>query len=119
MTVASTPSDAHSADSSSHFSGGTARTIRSWASEIQISVYDKPFVLQRRAVQPDLGADLLAHLAHGAGEAAGAAVGHGVVQAAVAGGQQHVQHHLLGDRVADLHRAAGDASRSGWSVRPS
>ena len=29
---------AHRAVSSSHFSGGTARTIRSWASEIQISV---------------------------------------------------------------------------------
>ena len=30
-------------------------------------------------------------------------------QAAVAGLEDHVEHHLLGDRVADLDRAAGDA----------
>ena len=41
------------------FSGGTARTIRSWASEIQISVYESPCVLERRAVEVDLGADRL------------------------------------------------------------
>ena len=32
----------------------------------------------------------------------------GRVQPAVAGRQQHVEHHLLGDRVADLHGAAGE-----------
>ena len=42
-------------------------------------------VLERHAVEVDLGAELLAHLADGAGEAAGAAVGDGGVQAAVAG----------------------------------
>ena len=41
-TVASTPSLRHSASSSSHFDSGTLSTIRSWASEIQISVYDSP-----------------------------------------------------------------------------
>ncbi len=65
-------------------------------------------VLQRHAIQPDLGADLLAHLAHGAGKPAGAAVGHGVVEVAVAGGQEDVQEHFFGDGVADLHGAAGD-----------
>ena len=42
------------------------------------------------------------------GEAAGAAIGDGVVQAAIAGLQQHVEHHLFGDGVADLHGAAGE-----------
>ena len=37
-SVASTPSLSHKSLSAGHFSGGTARTIRSWASEIQISV---------------------------------------------------------------------------------
>ena len=66
-------------------------------------------VFHRRAFQPHLGADLLAHLAHGAGESAGPAVGDGVKQAAIAGLQNHVDDHLFGDRVADLHRAAREA----------
>ncbi len=37
-TVASTPSELQSASSSGQRSSATARTIRSWASEIQISV---------------------------------------------------------------------------------
>ena len=44
-SVASTCSAAQSALSAGHFSGGTARTIRSWASEIQISVYESPSYL--------------------------------------------------------------------------
>ena len=68
----------------------------------------KAGVFQRHAVQPDLGPDLLAHLAHGAGKTAGAAVGHRRVQPSIAGGQEHVQDHLLRDGVADLHRAAGN-----------
>ena len=44
----------------------------------------EPFVFQRHAIELDLGADMLAHFAHGAGEAAGAAIGDGVVQPAVA-----------------------------------
>ena len=43
--VASTSSLAQSACSSGHFAGGTARTIRSCASVIQISVYDRPSYL--------------------------------------------------------------------------
>ena len=70
----------------------------------------KPFVFQRHAFRVDLGADLFAHFADGAGQSAGAAIGHGGVQPAVAGGQQHVEHHLLGDGVADLHRAAETVS---------
>ena len=69
----------------------------------------QPFVLERNAVEPDFGADLFAHLADGAGKAAGAAIGDGVIQPAVARGQDHVEHHLLGDGVADLHGAARNA----------
>ena len=49
-----------------------------------------------------------AHFADGAGEAAGPAVGDGVVEAAVAGHQEHVEDHFLGDGVADLDGAAGE-----------
>src|SRR4051794_10271580 len=41
-TVASTSSLAHKSRNVSHFDWGTARIMRSWASEIQISVYDRP-----------------------------------------------------------------------------
>ena len=109
MIVASTPSDWQSAWNSSHCSGATASTIRSWASEIQISVYDKPVVLERRSVEPDFGADLFPISPTARGKPAGAAIGDRVKQSAVAGLEDHVEHHLFGDRVADLHGAAGDA----------
>ena len=43
ITVASTFSDAKSARSSSKCSGGTDMTMRSWASLIHVSVYDRPW----------------------------------------------------------------------------
>ena len=49
-----------------------------------------------------------AHLADGRAEAARAAVGDRAEEAAVAGLEDDVEDHLLGDRVADLDRAAGD-----------
>ena len=50
--------------------GGTARTIRSWASEIQISVYDSPSYFSGTRSSQTSRADLLAHFADGAGKAA-------------------------------------------------
>ena len=43
--------------SSGQFSGGTARTIRSWASEIQISVYESPSYFSGARLELDLGAE--------------------------------------------------------------
>src|SRR5262249_50353120 len=42
ITVASPSSLAQKARSACQFASGTASTMRSWASEIQISVYDNP-----------------------------------------------------------------------------
>ena len=108
ITVASTPSDRQSA--------AARPTARAHRQDHPLLGFGNPdfgirqaVVLDRRFVEPDLGPDLFAHLADGAGETAGAAIGHGVVQPAVAGGQQHVEHHFLGDRVADLHGSAREA----------
>ena len=90
------------------FSGGTASTMRSCASDSQISQGCRPGYLSGTCSSSTRDAGVLAHLAHGRGEAARAAVGDGGVQALVAGHQDGVQHHLFGDGVADLHRAAGD-----------
>ena len=65
MTVASTPSDAHSAESSSHRSGGTASDHPLLGLGDPNLGVREPFVLQRHAVEPHLGADPFAHLAHG------------------------------------------------------
>ena len=65
-------------------------------------------VFQRGFFEPHFGADFFAHLAHSARQATRAAIGHGVEQPAIAGGEEHIEHHLFGDRVADLHGAAGD-----------
>ncbi len=65
-------------------------------------------VLQRRPLQPDFSPHLFAHLSDGAAEAARSAIGDGRVQVAVAGLEDDVDHHFLGDGVSDLHRAAGD-----------
>ncbi len=69
----------------------------------------QPLVLQRHAVEPDFGADRLPHFADGARKAAGAAVGNSVIQPPVAGREDHVEQHLFGDRIADLHGAAREA----------
>ena len=98
---------------------GTARTIRSWASEIQISVYDRPWYLSGARLELDLGAELRAHLADRRAEAAGAAVGDGAEEPPVARLDDHVEHHLLGDGVADLDGAARDALAVRRSARPS
>ena len=66
----------------------------------------KAGVLAGHALKLHTGAALRAHLAHGRREATGAAVGDGRVEALVAGLEQHIEHLLLGDRVADLHGAA-------------
>ena len=68
-------------------------------------------ILERRVGQLHLDAQLLAHLAHGGGEAAGAAVGDGGVEAPVARQLDQLDQPLLGDRVADLDGAAGGLAR--------
>ena len=112
MTVASTPSERHSAAELVPLLGrhGQHHPLLGFG-DPDLGVRE-PLVLQRRPIEPHLGADLLAHLADGAREPAGAAVGDGVIQPAVAGLQQHVEHHLLGDRVADLHGPARERFRS-------
>ena len=62
-------------------------------------------VLQGGTVEVQFkAAGVLGHLAHRGGQAAGAVVGHAVIQPQVAGLQEAIEHLLLGDRVADLHR---------------
>ena len=56
-------------------SGGTATTIRSWASDSQISHGARPGYLSGDGGQLDVGADALGHLADGRRQPAGAAVG--------------------------------------------
>ena len=68
----------------------------------------KAFVFERNRVKVDFGADFFAHFADRAREAARAAVGDGVVKAAVARFEHHVENFLFFDRVPDLHRAAGE-----------
>ncbi|MBV6438180.1 MAG: hypothetical protein AELANPGJ_03479 [Anaerolineae bacterium] len=53
-------------------------------------------------------AEVFAHLANGAGETPRPAVRDGRVQAGVARLEHDLLHLLLDDRVADLHRAAGE-----------
>ena len=103
MTVASTSSSAASASSSSSFSCGTDSTIRSCASLIQISSCRNPAYFRGTFSSRTIRADFLAHLPDRAGKAAGAAVGDGGEEAAVAGREDHVGHLLLSDGVADLH----------------
>ena len=62
-------------------------------------------------VEVNQGSEPFAHLADRRTEAAGAAIRDGVIKPEVAGLQDHVQHFLFGDGVADLHRAAGDLLR--------
>ena len=59
-------------------------------------------------VEIDLGTELGPHLADRRAEAAGAAVGDRAEEPPVASLEDHVEDHLLGDRVADLDGAAGD-----------
>ena len=68
----------------------------------------EPLVLERGSLQVDERAEVGPHLADRRAEAPGAAVGDRMEEAAVAGLEDHVEHHLLGDRVADLHGAAGE-----------
>ncbi len=118
MTVASTPFGARTAPRTRPTSSrGTARTIRSWASEIQISVYESPSYFSG-ARSSQTSAPISSPISPTALEKPPAPQSvTAVIQPAVAGGQQHVEHHLLGDRVADLHGAAGERLRSRWSVR--
>ena len=60
-------------------------------------------ILQRSLIKPDFGADVFTHFTDGTAEAAGAAVGDGGVQIQIASRQDHIGHHLFGDRIADLH----------------
>ena len=69
----------------------------------------RPGVLERGTTQLDVGPELGAHLADGRAEAAGAAVGDRAEKPSVARLDDHVEHHLLRDRVADLDGAARDA----------
>ena len=67
----------------------------------------QPRVLQRCILEPDFGPGLFAHFADRATEAAGSAVGDRAVETEVASLQDHIHDHLLGHRVSDLHRTAG------------
>ncbi len=67
-------------------------------------------VLERDGVQLHPRADLLAHLAHRRRQPARAAVRNGAVQPLVARAQNGLHRLLLVDRMADLHRAAGDGA---------
>ena len=65
----------------------------------------QPLVLERRAREVEPGAARLpGHLADRGGEAAGAVVGDRRVEPGLARLEQEVEHHLLGDGVADLDR---------------
>ncbi len=102
MTVASTSSPAHNLLSRSQFSGGTARTIRSCDSEIQISVYESPAYFSgafSRSTWAPRSAPIspTAELKPPAPQSV-----------RVARLQDNVQQLLLGDGVADLHRPAAD-----------
>ena len=63
-------------------------------------------ILQRHAVEVDLRTERGGHLAHGAREPAGAAVGDGGEEPLPRRLQHEVDEHLLVDGVTDLHRTA-------------
>ena len=81
MIVASTPSERASADSSSHCSGADRKNHPLLGFGDPDFGVRQALVLDRGLVEPHFGADLLAHLAHRAREAAGAAIGDRVIQA--------------------------------------
>ena len=118
-SVASTPSRRQSSSSAGQFVGRHGQDHPLLGLGDPDLGVRQALVLERGSVELDLGAELGAHLADGRAEAAGAAIGDGVVQAPVAGLDDHVEHLLLGDRVADLHGAAGDALALRRSARPS
>ena len=110
-SASSTPWRSQRARSSARRSGGTATTIRSWASDSQISHGARPGYLSGAGGQLDVGAGALGHLADGRRQPAGAAVGDRRPQ--VVGAGEHVDQQLLGDRVADLHAGPGDLAGRG------
>src|SRR5690606_7915772 len=63
-------------------------------------------VLERGAFEPHLGTDLFPHFADGARQPARATVGDGVIEIAITGDHEGIEHHLFGDRVSNLHRTA-------------
>ena len=66
----------------------------------------KALVFQRHLVEVDGRSEARPHLADGAGEATGPAIGDGVKQALARGFEDELHEHLLVDRVTDLHRPA-------------
>ncbi len=85
--------------------------MRSWASEIQNLPGGEAGILERGVGQIHLHAQLFAHLAHGGGEATGAAVGDGGVEAPVARQLNQFNEPLLRNGVADLDGTAGGLGR--------
>ena len=113
ITAASTPfAFAQLAEFAPTNLAGPPSTIRSWASEIQISVVSQPLVFQRCLFQPDFGADVFSHFTDRAGKPARTAVGDGVDTSPRSRAWINTsKHHLFGDRVADLHGAARERFR--------
>ncbi len=66
----------------------------------------KAGILERHLGELDRDPCALAHLADGGGETPRAAIGDRTVQVALARLEHDVDHLLLGDRIADLHRRA-------------
>ncbi len=64
----------------------------------------QPGIFERHLCQIHPRPDVLAHLAHRAGQPARAAIGDGMVEPGIPRPRHHLNHALLRHRVADLHR---------------
>ena len=107
IAVASTSSAWHIAKSSSRCLGGTANTIRSWASDPDLGVRQS-FVFQRHSIKPDFRAQFLAHLAHRAGQPTGSAIGHRRVKTAISRAFSITSINIFSVIALPICTAAGD-----------
>ncbi len=108
-TVASTSSAAQSCDRASRCCSRNAEYHAFLGFADPDFGVREPLVLERRSIQPDFGSDVLPHFPDGAGESACPAIGDGRVEVPIAGGEQHIEHFFLFDRIADLNRPAREA----------
>ena len=117
IAVTSTPSAANISCSFAHFAGGTARTIRSCASESQISQGRRPSYFSGTRDSSTSAPSSAGHFPHCRGEPSGAAIRDRRVQAEVAGPRQRIGQLLLDDGIADLDDAAKLRMRLAEHVR--
>ena len=114
-SASSTPWRSQRARSSPSRSGGTATTIRSWASDSHISHGARPGYLSGTAVSSTSAPtpSAISPTAEDSPPAPQSVIAVQQVARRTRSADRHVDQQLLGDRVADLHAGAGDLAGRG------